>query len=300
MGGKNSKAKAKQEADAAVAATPAASTVTPNPIVPSSANVPGQTSHVATTHIPAMENVPVNDEILKAGDYVTTPYGTGTVEKIRDDGVVIVRPDTWQLDRNKIPTFYMNRNAVHKSAVTLHSFNIGDFVRTPYGTGFVTETRPDGVIVVRPDTWVVAGDHKPFFFMNASTVTRATNAGVVNSFTVGDYVDSLYGTGFVTEIRKDNMVIVRPDTWRLAHNQAPFFYLWAPAVHKTVVSHEVVVGDLANTPYGVCRITELRADGMVVARPETWEVAGGHKPFFYMLHSAVSKATNSHGNRYIH
>jgi hypothetical protein len=279
MGGKGSKLKKEQEAAAAAAkAAP--------PVV-----------------VVDAEKMPVNDEILVIGDFVNTPYGTGVVASIRaTDGMVIVRPDTWKLDRDHVPFFYLNKSTVHKSAVTLHSFNVGDYVNTPYGTGHVTETRADGMVTVRPDLWKVAGDHKPFFYMNASGVTRATNAGIANKIAVGDYVDSMYGTGYVQAIRaEDNMLIVRPDTWQLALELIPTFFLWAPAVHKAVVSHVVAVGDLVNTPYGVGFCTEIRAsDGMLIVRPDTWEVAGDHKPFFYMLPGQVSKACNSHGNRYMH
>lgn len=276
MGGKFSKGKKAAAAKAAEApAAPAAAT-------------------------PAVTAPPQNDEILVAGDYVNTPYGTGTVAGVRDDGMVIVRPDTWKLDRDHVPFFYLNKTTVHKSAVTLHTFNVDDYVNTPYGTGHVTEVRRDGMITVRPDLWKVAGDHKPFFYMNAIGVTRATNAGEANKIAVGDYVDSMYGTGYVTGVRADNMLEVKPDTWRLDREVVPSFFLWAPAVHKTVVSHTVAVGDLANTPYGVGDVTEIRDDGMVVVRPAYWEVAGGHKPHFYLQTAQVSKATNSHGNRYLH
>lgn len=283
MGSKGSKAK-KEEEVSAVSPPVSAPAAVPAAVRPASAGA----------------STPVNDEILAAGDYVNTPYGTGTVSSIRDDGMAVVRPDTWKLDRDHVPVFYLNRNNVHKTAITLHSFNIGDLVNTPYGTGHVTEVRSDGMITVRPDMWKVAGDHKPFFYMNAVAVSRATNAGVANKIAVGDYIDSMYGTGHVSAVRSDNMLVVRPDTWHLAQEQKPIFYLWAPSVHKTVISHTVAVGDLANTPYGVGKVTDIRGDGMLVVRPDTWEVAGGHKPFFYMHASQVSKATNSHGNRYLH
>lgn len=262
--------------------------------------VPAQVTSGSVEAASSEQPPPANDEILAAGDYVNTPFGTGTLSSIRADGIVVVRPDTWKLDRDHVPFYYLNRSSVHKSAVTLHSFNIDDYVNTPYGTGHVTEVRADGMITVRPDLWKVAGDHKPFFYMNATGVTRATNAGVANKIAVGDYVDSMYGTGYVTAVRSDNMLEVRPDTWHLDREQVPSFYLWAPAVHKAVVVHTVAVGDLANTPYGLGLVTGIRDDDMVVVRPERWEVANGHKPVFYLQSAQVTKATNSHGNRYIH
>ena len=289
MGGKGSKNAAKQEQ------TDKESSPTNKDTPPSPASVEKGKENTVS-----VETSLVNDEMFVVGDHVNTAYGTGVVSAIRSDGMLVVRPDTWKLDRDHVPTFYLNANTVHKSAVTLHSFNIGDYVNTPYGTGHVTEVRRDGMIVVRPNLWKVAGDHKPFFYMNATGVTRATNAGTANKITVGDYVDCMYGTGFVAEVRRDNMLVVKPDTWRLAEKHVPTFYIWGPSAHKTVISHVVAVGDVANTPYGVGVVTELRGDGMVVVRPETWEVTGGHKPFFYMQSSQVSKATNSHGNRYLH
>jgi hypothetical protein len=51
--------------------------------------------------------------IFRSGDLVTTLYGTGNVLEVRSrDHVVIVKPNTWTLDNNKVPTFYMNENSV--------------------------------------------------------------------------------------------------------------------------------------------------------------------------------------------
>jgi hypothetical protein len=248
-----------------------------------------------------IEKLPVNDEILVAGDFVNTPYGTGNVASVRDtDGIVVVRPDTWKLDRDHVPFFYLNRHTVHKSAVTLHSFNVGDYVNTPYGTGHVIDTRADGIITIKPDLWDVDRDHEPVFYINATSITRATNAGIATKITVGDYVDSMYGTGHVKAVRDDNILVVQPDTWRLSHEHIPTFYLWAPAVHKAVESHVVAVGDLVNTPSGIGLVEELRdGDRVLVVRPEALEAAGEQRPLC-LTPTQVSKATNSHGNRYLH
>lgn len=48
-------------------------------------------------------------------DYVRTPYGTGRVQNVRCDGIVIVRPDEWKLACDIIPTFYMNASYVTKA-----------------------------------------------------------------------------------------------------------------------------------------------------------------------------------------
>jgi hypothetical protein len=48
-------------------------------------------------------------------DYVRTPYGTGRVQSVRCDGMVVVRPDEWRLAGDTIPTFFMNSSYVSKT-----------------------------------------------------------------------------------------------------------------------------------------------------------------------------------------
>ena len=41
----------------------------------------------------------------------------------------------------------------------------GSVVKTPYGIGKVTDTRPDGMIVITPSNWRLANNQKPIFYM---------------------------------------------------------------------------------------------------------------------------------------
>ena len=167
---------------------------------------------------------------LHIGDYVVTQYGNGYVEQIRRrDNIVLVRPETWMLDRHHIPLFYMNPQAVKKAA-TRPALHIGDYVNTLYGTGFIEAIRRrDDMVIVRPDTWTLDRGKVPTFFMHKSAVMKRNRPDVY----IGDRVQTLYGTGYVEDSRpQDRMLVVRPDRWTLDRNKVPTFFMNIDAVNK--------------------------------------------------------------------
>ena len=76
--------------------------------------------------------------------------------------------------------------------------------------------------------------------------------------TVGQEVHTTYGTGKIIEIRKDDMLVIRPTMWNLANGCVPTFFIKAtPPPHTPGASLE----PLPRIPY---------VDGPV-SEPEVWE-----------------------------
>ena len=113
-----------------------------------------------------LESVEIPD--FTPGEAVTTPYGLSSVDSVREDGIVIVRPLTWLIATGKPPIFYMNAKDVKPFA---ESVEIDQVVKTPYGVSVRIEgVREDGIIVVQPKTWALATGKPPIFYMNAKDV----------------------------------------------------------------------------------------------------------------------------------
>jgi hypothetical protein len=112
--------------------------------------------------------------LFNAGDLVSTQYGKGKIESIREeDGVHIVTLDNWLLV-NGSPTLYLQGEVLTKRSVdssTEKIFCAGKKVTTPYGNGIVSEIRSDGTVVMCPDNWLLANGKPPVFYMHESSVT---------------------------------------------------------------------------------------------------------------------------------
>lgn len=112
--------------------------------------------------------------LYSKGDLVSTVYGNGYIESIREeDATYIVLLDHWKLAQGQSPTLYLRAEALsRRENKDLHNLPIAAKVHTPYGNGVVTSTRHcDGMVVVRPDNWIMADGKPPQFFMNPSQVT---------------------------------------------------------------------------------------------------------------------------------
>jgi hypothetical protein len=52
--------------------------------------------------------------VVDVGDKVSSIFGNGVVEKIRDDGIYVVTLFNWKLANNKSPTLYMNASSLSR------------------------------------------------------------------------------------------------------------------------------------------------------------------------------------------
>lgn len=163
---------------------------------------------------------------------------------------------------------------------------LGNLVKTPYGEGIVVGFRRQQ-LVVEPTTWKMAGGQKPTFYMNPADVRPV--------FRVGDAVRTVYGPGEIVKIREsDGFYVVHMRDWKLASGQSPVLYLDERALRIDKVAgvsvqseHSFKSGDYVQTPYGSGTVSETRADGIVIVRPDTWVLDRNKIPIFYMHHSAV-------------
>lgn len=101
------------------------------------------------------------------GETVTTPYGPGIITELRDNGVVVVSPITWIMDRGQKATFYMNPKDVKPR------FYIGQEIVCNFGNGFIENYREsDHIFVVRLHDWRLATNKSPVLFLNYDALTH--------------------------------------------------------------------------------------------------------------------------------
>lgn len=53
---------------------------------------------------------------------------------------------------------------------------------TPFGEGAVVEIRPDGVVVVSPDSWLLAHGKAPIFYLNPKDVSSVSCTIISSSY----------------------------------------------------------------------------------------------------------------------
>jgi hypothetical protein len=112
--------------------------------------------------------------LYSAGDLITTVYGDGYIQSIREeDAIYIVLLDHWKLAQGQSPTLYLQGQALsRRTNKDLTGLSVAMAVHTPYGNGVITSIRAsDSMVVVRPDNWIMADGKPPQFFMNPSQVT---------------------------------------------------------------------------------------------------------------------------------
>lgn len=90
-------------------------------------------------------------------------------------------------------------------------------VLTPYGEGTVVSSQTNGIVVVTPKHWQLAGNQVPTYYLNRKDVTP--------KYKKGDAVTTAYGAGKITNIRTDGMYIVALTNWKLAQSQNPLIYM---------------------------------------------------------------------------
>ena len=113
----------------------------------------------------------------------------------------------------------------------------GAIVKSTYGTGEVLDVRGDDVLVIRPTEWTLANGCVPTFYIKQTPPPHTPSVSQVTSYKVGDVVNSTYGTGKVLEVRKNDILVIRPTNWNLANNCVPTFFIKAtPPSHTPGVT----------------------------------------------------------------
>jgi hypothetical protein len=106
---------------------------------------------------------------------------------------------------------------------------------------------------------------------------------MVASFGIYETVSTVYGPGYVAEIRQNDYVI-KLANWALAQGQSPTLYLAADAI-KSIPG--AMVGTTVDTVYGPSNVQSIRGDGTHVARPLNWKLANNTVATLYLQSDAV-------------
>lgn len=106
-----------------------------------------------------------------------------------------------------------------------------------------------------------------------------------NTFSVHETVTTVYGPGYIQEIRGENDYIVKLGNWRLAQGQSPTLYLNGDAIVKVPGAFP---GSMISTVYGPSRVVSIRGDGTHVARPINWFLANKTNATMYLQPEAIS------------
>ena len=105
---------------------------------------------------------------------------------------------------------------------------IGNKVNTPYGRGVIIEDRGN-IVVVKPNSWVLANNKPPTFYLNIKDVTF---------FEIGDKVTTSFGTGLINDIRQDGVHVVTLNNWSLANGKSPTLYLNQSSIKPSQVTNQ--------------------------------------------------------------
>ncbi len=100
-------------------------------------------------------------------------------------------------------------------------------MNTPYDKGVVTSVRADDMLVITPLKWRLANGCIPQFFIKQSAPEHTPAATLTCEYKVGDVVYAPYGKGKITEIRKNDCLVITPTDWKLANGCVPTFYIKA-------------------------------------------------------------------------
>lgn len=150
------------------------------------------------------------------GSTVKTPYGVGFVEKIRADGVHIVRPLNWKLANSTSATLYLQPEQVqlYQSA----GFHEGDEVVTVYGNGYIEKKR-DTDYVVKLRNWKLAQGQSPTCYLNEAALVK------IHVAKPNDILKTVWGLVRLISIRRDGTHVCKAVHWHLADGTPPTLYL---------------------------------------------------------------------------
>ena len=116
-----------------------------------------------------------------------------------------------------------------------------------------------------------------------------------SGFKVFDIVSTVYGVGFILEIRENDFV-VKLMNWKLAQGQSPTLYLAKESLKKVTLktveldTKIVSKGDNVVTVYGDGFVESVRKDKSdYVVKLNNWKLAQGQSPTLYLAKQALTK-----------
>ena len=119
------------------------------------------------------ESVKKHKAVFKAGDSVSTVWGSGKVQSFREsDGLYVVLLDDWKLAQGQSPTLYLGADSM-KEIKSIDVFVEGDAVNTVWGTGKVQQFREsDNMFIVLLDNWKLAQGQSPTLYLGADSMKK--------------------------------------------------------------------------------------------------------------------------------
>lgn len=109
----------------------------------------------------------------------------------------------------------------------------------------------------------------------------------MTSFKIHDIVSTVYGTGYVADIR-GNDYIVKLTHWQLAQGQSPTLYLQAAAL--TLIPG-CLPGVTVSTQFGHAKMIQVRGvDGVHIAKPINWKLANDTNATLFLQSDMVKLA----------
>ena len=116
-----------------------------------------------------------------------------------------------------------------------------------------------------------------------------------SDFKVFDIVSTVYGVGFVLEVRSTDYV-VKLMNWKLAQGQSPTLYLAKESMRRIELvpavldTKTVAKGDNVVTVYGDGFVESVRKDKSdYVVRLNNWKLAQGQSPTLYLAKAFMTK-----------
>ncbi len=236
----------------------------------------------------AASMVAVGSAWARVGDKVTSIYGEGIVKEIRKGGEAVIEMTSWTLAGGQKPTAFLQKahyKKVYESGPEMNGTStddvkIGDRVKSIYGEGIIKEFRSGGEAVIEMLTWELAGGQKIRAYLQKSHYTKIESTPLE----IGDKVSSIYGEGFVIEVRPEEAVVIEMSSWELAFGQKPKAYLQKGHYEKISVDSSLQVGDKVKSIYGEGIVKEIRANDEVVMEmtSESWSLAEGQRPTAFL------------------
>jgi hypothetical protein len=72
------------------------------------------------------------------------------------------------------PSFYIRKSDIS------HFYNVGDVVKTIYGTGIIQSIREDGTHVISVQSWKLANNTSPTLYLQANALTKEVSNFVIS------------------------------------------------------------------------------------------------------------------------
>jgi hypothetical protein len=105
----------------------------------------------------------------------------------------------------------------------------------------------------------------------------------MSEFKVFQTVSTIYGNGFIKEIRNSDYIVILVN-WNLAQGQSPTLYLQKEAMK---IIPGAFPGTTVDTVYGHSKVESIREDGTHICRPINWSLAYGQIPTLYLQQDSI-------------